>query len=98
MSPKVDSTGNSHAVTACTLLPRTYPSRIAQRSAANDPGDPSTPTTIPPAGDVGLAPLRPAISWRWSGLGVKQLLREDGGLADVGAAGGGEQGQRLALR
>src|SRR5689334_17708762 len=33
-----------------------------------------------------------------AGLGVEQLLREDGGLADVGAAGGGEQGQRLVLR
>src|SRR6476661_6962919 len=96
MSPKVDSTGNSPAVTACTLLPRTYPSRIARRSAANDPGDPSTPTTISPA--VMSDSRRYGRPSAGAGLGVEQLLREDGGLADVGAAGGGEQGQRLVLR
>jgi hypothetical protein len=48
MSPKVDSMGNSQAVTACTGRPREDASRAAHRSAASDPADPSTPTTIPP--------------------------------------------------
>src|SRR3954454_18976371 len=96
MPPKVNSAGHANAGTVCTRIPRTCHSRTAQRGAGNDPGDPSTPTTIPSASDRGPAPLQEAISGR--GLGALQLLREDGGLADVGAAGGGEQGQRLALR
>jgi hypothetical protein len=62
LQPDPTPVGTSQAATACTARPRAAASRIAQHRAASEPGDPSTPTTIPPLGVRGPAPVGIAIS------------------------------------